>query len=635
MNNVWSGYFVGPLPTTLNSLRNLTYLSIAGHERLNGGIPFSFANLPNLRYLNMSQNNLTGSIPSDIGSATMLQTVDLSRNLISGSIPTSISTLTQAKTINFNSNRLTGTLPPLQMTSLVIFDVANNPSLTVTLAKTLQPDCPIAIGLYRALGGSRFLAANASNACCGWNGIECESMNPYETWWMSSERFGLNQEQRIVKISWIRENLRGRIPASVGNFPYLRSLSLSDNQITDVIPPSFGNLSNLQVLELNGNRISGRIPATIGSLQKLTRLSFSDNLLNGAITSALNNLTQLLSLELKKNQFSGAVPNLSSLQSLINLELDNNMLTGSIPTQLGNLPALLTLTLNDNLLAGAIPTELGNLRAITSLSLSNNKLTGAIPSQLSLLSELQFLYLDSNMLTGAIPSTFGSLTKLRQLFVANNQLSGQVPSGVGSLTLLLALRLENNFLTGVPSSLSLLTEAKRVLLPNPMTLVPYDLVSQNPSFTLNASDWASFLGVTPLKKRQLLSSTASLTADQLYQMCPLNDVTNPDVPAGCISGIYNKYCVAAKTNDAALAQCQSVYDQVFAVSIFKSIGEVCPAWKKGPFSAECALAIRNFKYDLSYMIVTSTHAMNLNKNILAQPVYAPCRNTTTIKCVWT
>jgi hypothetical protein len=167
-----------------------------------------------------------------------------------------------------------------------------------------------------------------------------------------------------------------------------------------------------------------------------------------------------------------------------------------------------------------------------------------------------------------------------------------------------------------------------------MTTIPYDLVSQNPSFTLTEEDWENYLDVSSIRKRQLLSSAASLTAEQLYALCPLNDITNADVPAGCIAGIYQKFCVRAQFEDIALPICQNAYDQVFSVSIFKPIAEVCPAWKKGPQSAECASAIKDFRFQLPYILVTSAHAANLNANIFARPRYAPCRNTASVTCNW-
>jgi hypothetical protein len=124
--------------------------------------------------------------------------------------------------------------------------------------------------------------------------------------------------------------------------------------------------------------------------------------------------------------------------------------------------------------------------------------------------------------------------------------------------------------------------------------------------------------------------------DQLLTFCPLDNIQSADVPAGCIAGIYNKYCTNANT----LAECQRYYDIVFAASIFKSLGEVCRAWKNGPRSGECAKAISAFSYD--YIVgddngvsvtvkVNKFHAQMLVANTLGNRVYAPCISST---CKW-
>ena len=83
-----------------------------------------------------------------------------------------------------------------------------------------------------------------------------------------------------------------------------------------------------------------------------------------------------------------------------------------------------------------------------------------------------------------------------------------------------------------------------------------------------------------------------------------------------------------------MAQCHRVYDQVFTVSIFKPIGDVCPAWKRGPRSLECYNAIQKFRYQLPYMLVTSDHAASLSSNIFGSQTFAPCVSTPRITCRW-
>jgi hypothetical protein len=170
-------------------------------------------------------------------------------------------------------------------------------------------------------------------------------------------------------------------------------------------------------------------------------------------------------------------------------------------------------------------------------------------------------------------------------------------------------------------------------LPNPLSLIPFDLLSQSPSFSLAETDWEAYLENSPLNKRQFLSIEPSLNASQLFAMCPISDIQNPEVPAGCIAGIYKNFCMDLRT-EQKMARCQEAYNKVFLVSIFKPIGEVCPAWRFGPRSLECAAAVRNFKFQLPYMTVTSDHAAQLAANVFGSRTYSPCNPIGRISCKW-
>jgi hypothetical protein len=258
---------------------------------------------------------------------------------------------------------------------------------------------------------------------------------------------------------------------------------------------------------------------------------------------------------------------------------------------------------------------------ISTLKLSNKNLIGSIPTEIGLLTGLRYLYLDNNQLNGTIPSTLGNLKNLQWLWLYNNKLTG-FPSSL--------------------LSLSSLTPAERKLFPNPMSDIPYDAVVPVPLATLSNVTLVPFLN-TPLtlRKRQALAVGANVTVDSLIQMCPLNNVQDPNVPAGCIAGIYNRYCLNP-ADSSLLTQCQQAYDQAFAASIFSKIGAVCPAWKNGPLSNSCLGEVAAFKYPLwmgkdsegkdFYLQLTGTHAEELRKTIFASPKYAPCVAPT---CKWT
>ena len=70
----------------------------------------------------------------------------------------------------------------------------------------------------------------------------------------------------------------------------LRSLDLSENQLTGEIPSELGSLDGLRTLLLNHNQLTGTIPTEIGSPTRLWRVGLAGNLLTGCIPQTLNDV---------------------------------------------------------------------------------------------------------------------------------------------------------------------------------------------------------------------------------------------------------------------------------------------------------------------------------------------------------
>ena len=263
---------------------------------------------------------------------------------------------------------------------------------------------------------------------------------------------------RLTNLTLLRmwnNQLTGRIPASLSNLTRLRYLELWENQLTGPIPDLRSN-TGLVFLDLHGNQLSGKIPSMSG-LDQLQEMRLNDNLLSGPIPD-LSGLTSLERLWLNKNKLSGEIPpSLDSLTRLVNLYLHENQLTGEIPVSLGNFTDLTQLFLWGNQLTGEIPASLGNLSTLRQLSLSRNQLTGKIPASLGNLTQMLYLYLNTNQLSGPIPD-LRRLTNLQELYLWGNQLDGSIPDWLGNLTNLQYLLLSQNQLSGaIPSTLGSLT----------------------------------------------------------------------------------------------------------------------------------------------------------------------------------
>lgn len=266
---------------------------------------------------------------------------------------------------------------------------------------------------------------------------------------------------------------------------------------------------------------------------------------------------------------------------------------------------------------------------LTYLRLSFNRLSGPIQSSLGNLNKLTYLSLGGNQLSGSIPSSFGGLTRLTYLNLGVNQLSGQISPSLGNLNQLTSLLVNNNSLTGFPSSLRQLVKCKTMaLLPNPMSSIPYDIAVRNPVSTMSVQNLTNFLATPVFVKRESSSTVASLTTDQLLKMCPLNNVANQDILAGCVAGIV--YFCQAQTD---LTPCQRYYDTIFSRSIFEPIGANCPAWKSGPNSGNCIKAVETFSVSLEYTTVNKDFANFFARILFADQKYAPC-NSIAQKCTW-
>jgi len=256
--------------------------------------------------------------------------------------------------------------------------------------------------------------------------------------------------RRLAVLNLIDNQLCGSIPAELGNVKSLTEIRLHRNSFEGVIPVELSHLSYLTVLNLSSNNLSGNIPPQLGLLSNLTYLNLGMNQFSGIIPQEVGNLSQLKVLDLHAcTLYNTNIPaELGNLTHLTDLYLSENYLTGNIPPELGNLSQLTKLDLHWNKLSGSIPAELGNLSHLNVLNLNVNRLTGNIPAELGNLSHLKVLDLRSNDLSGGIPPELGNLINLVELYFPSNELSGSIPPTLGNLTQLIYLSAENNELSG-------------------------------------------------------------------------------------------------------------------------------------------------------------------------------------------
>ncbi|MCE7985269.1 MAG: hypothetical protein DYG89_29195 [Caldilinea sp. CFX5] len=200
---------------------------------------------------------------------------------------------------------------------------------------------------------------------CAWYGVAC-------------------QNQHVVSLALSTVDLRGTLPAALGELPQLQDLMIhAAHQLTGTIPPELGKLYNLRRLAISECQLQGPIPKELGQLVNLEGLSLDFNQLSGTIPPELYQLTKLTSLGLMGNQLEGTLaPELAALVNLQTLNLGGNRFQGTIPPELGSLAQLEQLTLYYNQLSGSIPAQLGELRRLRYLTFTANQLSGEVPPQL-------------------------------------------------------------------------------------------------------------------------------------------------------------------------------------------------------------------------------------------------------------
>ncbi|MFT4557387.1 MAG: Leucine-rich repeat (LRR) protein, partial [Planctomycetaceae bacterium] len=286
-----------------------------------------------------------------------------------------------------------------------------------------------------------------------------------------------------------RENVTlKKLPASLVQLTNLKTLSLSDNQMT-TLPESLLQLWQLQTLNFSNNQLT-TLPTSFVQLTQLRKLNLSHNQFT-VLPQVLVQLTQVQTLDLTYNRLTSLPDTLGQLSHLKQLNLSCNRLS-TLPTAIRQLRHLTTLDLNGNELTAvpdpvtqltqlqnldvshnkldALPTSLGNLTQLQELSVSGNRLT-TLPQSLSNLIQLENLLLGvpagGNPL-GSVPACIRSLRNLKWINLTQCSLD-ELPSWFGDLSVLSEIYLQDNKLTDLPGEIGLLPNLQRLdLRGNPL-----------------------------------------------------------------------------------------------------------------------------------------------------------------------
>ncbi|CAD5168525.1 unnamed protein product [Musa acuminata subsp. malaccensis] len=256
------------------NLNDLKILDLSNNN-LSGEIPTCNKSFPtSLQSLHLNNNNLSGRFPSFLKHCEQLVTLDLAENNLFDEIPTWVGeNLLYLRVLSLKSNLFSGTIPVhiANLTSLQVLDLSSN---------HLSGSIPSSLGNCSAMVEIQHDTTSLLNLF-NVSGSYSESIV------ITVKGFDI-QYTRILSL--------------------VKSIDLSNNNLSGEIPRELTSLHGLLFLNLSKNHLRGTIPEKIGSMEQLESLDLSMNNLTGDIPSSLSSLTFLSHLNLSHNNLSGRIP---------------------------------------------------------------------------------------------------------------------------------------------------------------------------------------------------------------------------------------------------------------------------------------------------------------------------------------
>ncbi|KAJ4726074.1 Leucine-rich repeat receptor protein kinase [Melia azedarach] len=528
--------FGGKINPSLLDLKHLNYLDLSGNCFEGTGIPTFLGSMRKLRYLNLSESGFMGMVPHQLGNLSNLQYLDINNIYYDGlelyvenfSWLSGLYLLQHLDLSGVNLSRTSDWLrvtnalpslavlrlsgcqlqhfPPLPATanfsSLDTLDVSGNqfgensliPSWVFGLNHVVYLDLSynyfqgsIPEGLQNLTSLIHFdLSSNHFNSSLP-NWFHKLSHLEYLSFGSNDNLQGsisdaLENLTTSIKVLdfFMNEKMEGKIPRSLGKLCYLRSISLSDVQMSQDISEILNILSScildgLESLDMMNCKIFGHLTNQIGQLKNLDTFLLSDNSISGRIPSSLGELSSLKYFSLSNNTLSGYLSEIhfANLSKLLEFDISDNSLTLNVspnwipPFQVQELnlrschlgPRFPSWLLSQNFLrdldisssgiVDTIPGEFWDSSEISVLNFSNNRIHGEIPNS-SKATLLVRLDLSSNNLSGPLPLL--SSNEFQGIDLSNNAFSGSISHllchGIKESTELQILDLGDNFLSG-------------------------------------------------------------------------------------------------------------------------------------------------------------------------------------------
>lgn len=346
----------GKLPESLQNLTSLQCMYINDNQ-LEGKVSSSFSDA--LYEIDVS-NNRFQQLP-DVFEAPSLSWFSLSNNSISGSLESSFCGMTELYSLELSNNNLSGYLPNCFPNSLNGINLANN-----KLTGTIQSSIGSSNSLTALYLQNNYFTGEFPSALQLCKGITLVDLGKNNFHGEVPEWVG--QKLPFLEFLILRSNLfSGNIPTTLTQRRALRIQDLAHNYLSGPIPENLDNITAMGAWNYKNLYYNEGLSATIkgsnleynaaGTLGPLRSIDLSDNNLTGVIPEAIVALTGLVNLNLSHNHLTGAIlVEIENMKSLESLDLHMNNLSGTIPQSISLLNFLEVLNLSFNNLSGRIQT---------------------------------------------------------------------------------------------------------------------------------------------------------------------------------------------------------------------------------------------------------------------------------------
>ncbi|XP_053685957.1 protein artichoke [Sabethes cyaneus] len=356
--------------------------------------------LPALRMLDISGNQLTKIIKGSFQTTPQLRILGLSRNQLQSIDEGSLSGLSRLEILTLQDNRLIAlherSLTPLE--NLRELNLQGN-RLEVLVDHLLDGNANL----------ERFDASRNSIVD------------------ISAKAFRNSRSLQILDLSG---NKLRELPESLSGLSELQEIDVSFNQLTELTPTVLASWRNLEELKVSNNRVNQLHQGSLRNLPLLQYLDLSSNELAVLEHGSLRNLPELQELVLADNKLTELKDRIfEDLPNLQAVHLQQNNLQVISPYTFYRSPSIVYLNLSANQFRSLESVGLRSIRNVEVLDLSSNFIRKITPNPLRGLDWLVELKLDDNKICGIQGEPFSSMPRLRVLSIRNNRLS-RVPEPI-------------------------------------------------------------------------------------------------------------------------------------------------------------------------------------------------------------